>query len=100
MVLLREGRVAEAEPLYGSIVASGWNHPPALHHLGLIRFYQGRLDEAIGLISAALVGDPGSHEAHFDLATGLQAAGRAEQALTHYWRVPASGPDHSDATGA
>ncbi|HYC63283.1 MAG TPA: tetratricopeptide repeat protein, partial [Reyranellaceae bacterium] len=52
MTLHRQGRLAEAEPLYRAILAREPRHFGANHLLGLLRFGQGDLAAALGQIEA------------------------------------------------
>jgi len=52
--LHRQGRLAEAERLYSAILAAKPDHADALHHLGLVKFANGQLIEALQLIAGAM----------------------------------------------
>ena len=54
MMLHRQGRIAEAETIYRSVLARDPRQFDALHMLGLIRFQNGLLREAHELISRAV----------------------------------------------
>ena len=52
--LHREGRLAEAERLYLTVLRAKPNHFDAQHMLGVLRHQQGRNAEAIGLLGGAV----------------------------------------------
>lgn len=54
----REGRFVEAEALYRRILAMRRNEPTAQHHLGLIVYRNGDLEEAATLIGRSLKTQP------------------------------------------
>lgn len=82
--LLRQERVAEAEPVLERILQRWPDQPDALHFLGVLRHRQGRVDEAEALIRRALAQLPRHAAAWNNLGNVLLLAGRAEQAAQAY----------------
>ena len=63
LTLHREGRLDEADRLYGGVLAADPRHFDALHLSGVLRQQQGRLAEALRLVAAALEAKPGAADA-------------------------------------
>ena len=76
----RQGRLAEAERAYQSILAQQPNHFEALHFLGLLRLQQGKASEAATLISKPVKQRPQAFDALCNLAAALLSLGRHEEA--------------------
>ena len=57
--LHQQGRIAEAERLYGQVLSVAPTHFDALHLLGLVKLQQGQIDEGVRRIQAALAANPG-----------------------------------------
>jgi len=91
------GQLAEAERGYRAVLAMDARNFEALHLLGVVRAQQGRHDEAIALIGSALRRNRKSGEAHYSLATSLQAVGRRSEAIASFRRALALKPDFADA---
>jgi predicted O-linked N-acetylglucosamine transferase (SPINDLY family) len=79
--LHQAGRFAEAEPLYSQVLAADPNNYPALHLMGLMRWQQQRMDEALALMEKALKVQPGAPETLSNYAIALSSLGRNEDAL-------------------
>ena len=82
--LHRKGNLAAAESLYLQLLAARSDHFDALHLLGILRYQQGRLDEALALIGAALQTNPGFAPALLNQGLVLAALKRREEALASY----------------
>jgi tetratricopeptide (TPR) repeat protein/2-polyprenyl-3-methyl-5-hydroxy-6-metoxy-1,4-benzoquinol methylase len=95
--LHQQGRVAEAERLYGQILSVAPTQFDALHLLGLIKIQQGHVDEGVRRIQAALAANPGSARAWFNLGIGLVQLDRADEALAGFDRALAIKPDYLEA---
>jgi protein O-GlcNAc transferase len=93
----REGRLADAEPLYRAALAKKPRQFQALHFLGVLKLQQGNAAEAIGLISAALELEPKAAEAVSSLGAALSMLNRHEEALTVYDRLLRVKPADVDA---
>jgi Flp pilus assembly protein TadD len=67
VVLHQRGDLAGAEVRYRELLAVQPGHPDALHHLGLIAYSTGHLEEAAGHIEESLRRKPGNAAAHANL---------------------------------
>jgi protein O-GlcNAc transferase len=97
MMLHGQGRMAEAEAIYRSILAREPRHFDALHMLGLIRFQTGFAREAHELISNAVKLRPQSTQALSALTAILLALGQGKEALAVSDRILALDPNDLDA---
>ncbi len=77
----RQGRLAEAERLYRSVLSQEPEQFEALHLLGLLKLQEGNPSEAHALISAALRCRPGATNAMCNLSAALLGLNRAAEAL-------------------
>jgi Flp pilus assembly protein TadD len=73
----------DAETLFSRALSATDRNVAAYGGLGLVRFEQGRIDEAIGLYGEALRISPAYVDAHANLALALARAGRFEEAEEH-----------------
>src|SRR5947209_17747671 len=96
-VLHREGRLAEAERIYATIVACMPDHFDALHLLGVLRQEQSRPAEALSLIAAALRLNARSADAHVNYGLVLDGLGRHADAAASFECALAIDPGHADA---
>jgi predicted O-linked N-acetylglucosamine transferase (SPINDLY family) len=94
--LHQQGRMAEAEAVYRSILARDPRHFDALHMLGLIRFQSGFAGEARELVSRAVELRPNSAPALSALMVILLTLGQGEQALAVSDRILAINPNDAD----
>src|ERR1051326_3902745 len=95
--LHQQGRIAEAERLYGQILSVAPTQFDALHLLGLVKIQQGHIDEGVRRIQAALAVNPGSARAWFNLGIGLLQLDRADEALTSFDRALTIRSDYLEA---
>ncbi len=79
--LHRSGQFGQAERLYGQILAADAGHVEARYRLGLLRAEQGRMAEALELITATVKAKPDHLFALSAQALLLSQAGRLEEAL-------------------
>jgi tetratricopeptide (TPR) repeat protein len=93
----RHGNLAEAERLYLQVMQGAPDSFGARHMLGVLRAQQGRGDEALALIGAALTLRPDAPDALLNYANILKATGRLEEALENYGRALTSRPDYPAA---
>jgi predicted TPR repeat methyltransferase len=93
----RDGRLEEAEGIYGKILEASPDHPDALHFLGVLSHQRGRGEEALELIGRALALCPDHADAHNNRGNILKEQGRLEEAAEAYRRVIELRPDHADA---
>jgi predicted O-linked N-acetylglucosamine transferase (SPINDLY family) len=92
MSLHGQGRLAEAEQAYRSILATDPDQFDALHLLGLVKLQQGDALTAHGLISRAVAGRPHATDALCNLGAALIALNRHAEALAICERVLAVNP--------
>jgi tetratricopeptide (TPR) repeat protein len=95
--LHRKGNLAAAESLYLQLLAARADHFDALHLLGILRYQQGQLDEALALIGAALQRNPGFAPALLNQGLVLAALRRREEALASYDKALAIQPGYVEA---
>lgn len=81
------GDLAGAERLYSQVLALEPASFAPRHMLGVIRFQQGQIPQAIELIAAALKLNPQVTEAWINLGHVQVAAGRPEEAASSYRRA-------------
>ncbi len=87
IALHRSGRLAEAEQLYREVLAADPRDFPARHLVGVIHAQQGRNEDALREIDAALALKPDDAEAHLNRANVLKVMGRSAEALAGYDRA-------------
>lgn len=95
--LHRQGRLAEAESAYRSVLAKEPEQFEALHGLGVLKLQQGNAAEAATLITRALARWPDAPAALSNLGTALMALNRHAEALAAYDRILAMAPTDLDA---
>jgi protein O-GlcNAc transferase len=93
----RGGRLEHADRQYTAVLTLDRRNFDALHLLGLVRWQQGRNEEAASLIGEALRVDPRSAEACSNLGIVLEALGRPAEALAMYDRALAINPRYAKA---
>ncbi len=91
-MLLRQGRLAEAEKGYRSILQADGNHFVAMHELGVLYLQSGRIEVAVRLLQDAAERNPGSAMFHNDVAVALGVAKRFDEAIEAYKRCIAIEP--------
>lgn len=87
IALHRSGQLAEAEVLYRQLLAADKHDFASQHLLGVIHAQQGRNEQALAEIDAALTLQPDDAEAHLNRANVLKVMGRADEALAGYARA-------------
>jgi protein O-GlcNAc transferase len=90
------GRLAEAELLYGQVLAVEPSHVHSLHNLGNILRETGRASEAVTSYERALAVSPNLVATRSNLAATLQDLGQLDQAISHYQRVLALDPENAE----
>ncbi len=88
------GRLAEAEGIYRTILASEPDNAEAWHYLGVAAYQQGRHDEARQAIGRSLELAPRNADALSHLALVEHAAGVPARALSLLREAMAIDPDH------
>jgi Flp pilus assembly protein TadD len=96
-VLLREGKVAEAERQLAAVLKAAPNEAGALNLLGTIRAQQGKLDEAETLFTRAARADRRFVGPRMNLAYLYNLKGLPEKAIVALGEVLSLDPDHADA---
>jgi Flp pilus assembly protein TadD len=81
---VQAGHWRGAESLFAHARAATGRNAVAASGLGLVRFEQGRIEEAIGLYREALAISPTFADAHANLALALARTGRFDEAEEHY----------------
>lgn len=97
LALHREGRLAEAEPLYRRVLRSAPTHFDTLHLLGALCGQTDRFDEALQLLQRALAQKPDSAPALNNLGNTLGNLGRHREAVQAFERSLAVRPDDAKA---
>lgn len=97
IALHQRGQLANAEKLYRNVLRARPNHVEARHFFGILRFQQGRADEALVLIAAALDAKPDYPEAHYNRGNVLAALGQYDDALASYDAAIALQPGAAEA---
>jgi tetratricopeptide (TPR) repeat protein len=92
--LHRQGRLAEAEQLYGAILMVAPGHFGALYCLATLRVGAGKFSEALPLFRRAVDADARSVDAHLNLGGVLAALNRPAQAIVCYQTALGIEPDH------
>ncbi len=90
----RSGDLAAAEQVYRKILSVAPGHPDVLHLLGLIASQQGRVEEAIARIGAAIAEDGSAALYHHNLANVYLAQQHVREAEASYRRALAVQPDY------
>jgi tetratricopeptide (TPR) repeat protein len=98
--LHQKGRLAEAEPLYLQVLQGTPGDFAAQLLLGVLRGQQGRNQQALELLAAALAIDPYSDLALLNQGNVLAAMGRTKEALASYDRALVAHPGHADLRNA
>jgi tetratricopeptide (TPR) repeat protein len=92
--LHRQGRLAEAEQLYGAILNAAPEHFGALYCLATLCARAGRLTEALPLFRRAVDANTRSVDAHLNLGGVLVALHRPAEAIVCYQTALGIEPDH------
>jgi tetratricopeptide (TPR) repeat protein len=95
VALHRSGHRDAAEAIYAEVLADHPDHPDALHFLGLLRFEQGRPEDAAACIRSAIAGRPDDAGFHFNLGNILRETGRPEEAVAAYRRAAELAPQEA-----
>jgi protein O-GlcNAc transferase len=90
------GRLAEAELLYGQVLAIEPSHVRSLHNLGNILRETGRANEAVTCYQRALTLEPNLVGTRNNLAATLHDLGQLDQAISHYQKVLALDPENAE----
>ncbi|CCB65555.1 MULTISPECIES: tetratricopeptide repeat protein [unclassified Hyphomicrobium] len=78
---LKAGRLDESEIAHRRVLSLVPEHPPSLHHLGLIAFQRRDLEGAVDFIRQSVTAKPDYHEAWLNLAIILGELSRSKEAI-------------------
>jgi tetratricopeptide (TPR) repeat protein len=95
--LHRKGDVAAAEGLYLQVLAERPDHFDGLQMLGILRYQQKRLPEALSLLGAALESKPDFPPVLMYYGLVLDALDRRKEALASYDQALALAPNYAEA---
>ena len=95
--LQRQGRFAEAERLFQTVLGEDADNFEALHRMGAIRTQEGRHQDAVLYLQRALNRNPDIADAHYNLGIALTALGRPDDAMASYRKAIALEPDNAEA---
>ena len=84
----------DSETLFRHVLAVTKNNDVAENNLGIVFLRQGKLDDAISLLQAAVDLRPDNSPAHENLAKALLQKGEVEDALIHYQQLLKLQPDN------
>ena len=91
------GRLAEAEGLYRTVLATVPDHPSALHMLGVLAAQVGRNEVAVDLITKALRRTPDNPGCYSNLGEAYRSLGQLDKAVSNFRRALAIKPDYPEA---
>ena len=94
---LQRGKLKRAEGLLARILKVNSTHPDALHYQGVVMYQQGRYQESIKHLSAALSAAPDYAEAHNSLCIVLMEQRNYDEAISHAEQALKIRPDFSGA---
>ena len=97
VALHQQGKLAEAERIYGEVLRQQPNHFGALHLLGVIAFQAQRTERAVELIRKAIGLNAKVGAAHNNLGAALRDLKRPEDALVSCDKAIALNPDYAEA---
>jgi tetratricopeptide (TPR) repeat protein len=86
----------DSETLFKRALAVTTNNDVAENNLGIVFLRQGKLDEAISLLQAAVDLRPDNSPAHENLAKALLEKGQVADALIHYQKLLELQPDNME----
>jgi predicted O-linked N-acetylglucosamine transferase (SPINDLY family) len=92
-----QGKLAEAEQLFRTVLEKYPNDFVALYSLGVIATRNGQSDLALNWLTHAVQSSPDNAMAHYALATTLQSLALYEQALEEFDKALAINPKYMEA---
>lgn len=90
------GNLPGAETLYGQVLAADPENVVAMTNLGTVYLQTGRMEDGVRQLQAALDLAPVQPDAQNNLAKGLQALERFDEALDAFGKVLRLSPNHAD----
>jgi predicted TPR repeat methyltransferase len=97
MQLHQDERLAEADVIYGQVLAVAPGHPVALHYAGVLAHQLGRSDDAVAVIEKSLSVVPDRADWYSNLGIVQQERGRLDEAIAAYHRAIELDPTHANA---
>ncbi len=97
VLLLRDKKLDDAEPVLLSVLQRWPGQPDALHFLGVLEHTRGRSEAALSLIRQAITGLPGQAGPLNNLGNVLVETQRFDEAVAAYRDCLALKPDNIDA---
>ena len=97
MAAHQQGRIAAAESIYLDLLQRRADDVDALHYLGVLRFSQGKRDQAIDYVRRSLALAPQNAEAWNSLANMLLAGEDVASAETAYLQATSVKPNYAEA---
>lgn len=94
---LHDGQLKRAENQFGRILKNYPEHPDALHYLGVTQYQQGRYDESLACLSAAIAVAPDYAEAHNSLGIVLLEKRSLDESEACFSRALDIRPDFAGA---
>lgn len=91
------GQFAEADRLYGQVLAAEPRHVHALHLRGALAHAAGRNGDAVALIGRAIALDAQVPDFHYNIGLAFWALNRRQEALDHWKRAVALNPSFAPA---
>lgn len=91
------GQLAEADRLYGEVLAAEPQNIHALHLRGALAHAAGRNEDAVELISRAIALDGNVPDFHYNIGLALWALSRRPEAIRHWVRAIALNPNFAQA---
>jgi protein O-GlcNAc transferase len=92
-----QGKLSDAERLYGAVLIAQPLNFVALHRLSVISLQQAQYEQALQRVEAALAVDPSSEPALMNKGTALLALGRNGEAIAAYKAAAEGNPESADA---
>jgi hypothetical protein len=97
VALINQGKLQEAEALYGELIAAGTNNHIVYGNLAAICGMQGRFDELIEFLRKALELNPKHPDTRNNLGNALKEQGDLTAAIASYNKALELKPNHPDA---
>ena len=85
-----DGRLEEADECCRVVLNRNPDHMQANHLLGVIRFRQGRIGEAVDLLKRAAASPGATAETHNNFGAALMKLGQTEEAIAAFERALAN----------
>ncbi|MBF0587783.1 MAG: sulfotransferase [Magnetococcales bacterium] len=92
-----EGRLEEAEQLYGAIVEAEPEHAPSWHHLGVIAFQAGQMERAAEFLERSIALEPNNAESQKAMGKIHHALNNSVTAERCFDRAALLAPDDFEA---